>query len=62
MIDGFLLFNQPGTRNFYVTYNNEVVFDATYFAAKNGYSDNLVAVIVSRREIWLIGERTTEIW
>lgn len=62
MIDGFMLFNQPGTRNFYSTYNNEMVFDALYFAAKNGYSDKLVTVIVTRREIWLIGERTTEIW
>lgn len=62
VIDGFLLFNQPGTRNFYVTYNNEVVFDSTWFAAKNGYSDNLVSVIVTNREIWLIGERTSEIW
>lgn len=62
IVDGFMLFNQPGTRNFYSTYNNEIVFDALYFAAKNSYSDNLVAVIVTRREIWLIGERTTEIW
>lgn len=62
MIDGFMLMNQPGTRNFYTTYTNEIIFDATYFAAKNGYSDNLVSVIVSLREIWLIGERTTEIW
>lgn len=61
-VDGFLLFNSPGTSNFYSTYNNEVVFDALYFAAKNGYSDNLVTLIVTRREVWLIGERTTEIW
>lgn len=62
ILDGFLIFNEPGTRNFYCTYNNEVVFDATYFAAKNGYSDNLVAPIVTDREIWLIGAKTTEIW
>jgi len=62
VLDGYLLFNQPGTRNFYSTYNNEVVFDALFFAAKNGYSDNLVAVAVTRREIWLIGQRTTEVW
>lgn len=61
-LDGYLLLNQPGTRNFYSTYNNELVFDATYFAAKNGYSDNLVSVIVMRREIWLLGQRTSEIW
>lgn len=62
MLDGYMLFNQPGTRNFYSTYNNEMIFDSLYFAAKNGYSDPLVSVIVTRREIWLIGERTAEIW
>lgn len=62
MLDGFTVLNQPGTQNFYSSYDNEPVFDALYFAAKNGYSDNLVTIIVTRREIWLIGERTTEIW
>jgi hypothetical protein len=62
MIDGFMVFNQRGTRNFYSTLNNEIVFDSLFFAAKNGYSDNLVTLIVTRREIWLIGEKTAEIW
>lgn len=62
VIDGFVLFNQPASQNFYSTYNNEIIFDALYFAAKNGYSDLLVTIIVTKREIWLIGERTTEIW
>jgi hypothetical protein len=62
VIDGYLILNQPGTRNFYSTYTNEIVFDSLYFAAKNTYSDNLVTVIVTRRQIWLIGQRTTEVW
>lgn len=62
IVDGYLVFNEPNTSNFYSTYNNEVIFDALYFAAKNGYSDNLVSLIVTKREIWLIGEKTTEIW
>lgn len=61
-IDGYLLFNQPGTRNFYSTYLNEIVFDSTYFAAKNAYSDNLVTLITCIRQIYLLGERTTEVW
>ena len=62
MIDGFMLFNQPGTQNWYCTYDNSIVFDSTYFTAKNGYSDLLVGIAVARRNIWVIGERTTEIW
>ena len=62
MLDGYLILNQPGTRNFYCTYNGEFVFDSLYIAAKNGFSDNLVAAVVNQRSLWLIGERTTEIW
>ena len=62
VMDGYLLFNRPGTPYFYTTYNGEVVFDATYIAGKNGAPDNLVAVVVLQRLMWLIGERTTEIW
>jgi hypothetical protein len=62
MIDGYMLFNQPDSRLFYSTYNNEITFDSLYTAAKNGYSDNLVTLIVTLRQIWLIGEKTTEIW
>jgi hypothetical protein len=62
IIDGFIVLNQPGTRNFYSTYLNQIKFDSLWSSAKNGYSDNLVSVIVTKREIWLIGERTTEVW
>src|SRR6185437_16265024 len=50
MLDGFMVFNQPGTRNFYSTYNNEIVFDALFFAAKNGYSDNLVCRLLLEKK------------
>lgn len=62
IIDGFMVLNMPETQNFYCTQENNVLFDALNFAAKNGYSDLLVTVIVTKREIWLIGKRTTEIW
>lgn len=62
IIDGFIVLNQPNTRNFQSTYLNEIVFDALFFAAKNGYSDNLVTILVTKREIWLVGERTSEVW
>lgn len=60
IMDGFMIFNRPGTRQFYVTYDNVVVFDSLWLASKNGYSDKLVSVIVTRRTLALIGERTTE--
>jgi hypothetical protein len=64
-IDGWLTFNQPGSQKFLTSplyWNGTDAFDGTYFALKDAASDNLVALIENNRELWLIGERTTEIW
>lgn len=62
-IDTFLVFNQPGTRNFYSTLSNVLTIDPTYVASKTSYPDNLQTLIVNHREIWLIGsQKSTEIW
>lgn len=62
-IDTFMVFNQPGTGNFYTTTSNVVLpFDATYFAAKAGWNDLLVCAAVLHDNIWLLGNATTEIW
>jgi hypothetical protein len=37
-------------------------FDALDIATKNGSPDPIVALIVMHREVWLIGQLTTEIW
>jgi hypothetical protein len=62
-IDGWWIFNQPGTQTFYTNAQPyAVTFNATYFANKDSSSDQLVGLIESKEELWLIGERTTEIW
>jgi hypothetical protein len=62
-LDTFLLFNQPGTRNFYSSLSNQVAFDGTYLAAKSGYPDALAGLIVMHRELWLFGnQQGTEVW
>jgi hypothetical protein len=61
-LDTFFLFNKPGTPQFYITGSLAVTFDSLDFANKESYSDILMAVVVSRREVWLIGNQTTEIW
>ncbi|OYV52525.1 MAG: hypothetical protein B7X10_00025 [Burkholderiales bacterium 21-58-4] len=62
-IDTYLYFNKPGTPQFYSTYSEQIVpFDGLYFANKTGYADNLVRAVTMHREIWLIGEVSTEIW
>lgn len=61
-LDTFFLFNVPGTPQFESSLSLSTTFDPLYFANKSAYSDLLVAMIVIKREIWLIGDRTTEIW
>ena len=34
----------------------------SFFALKDGATDNLVAVMENKELLWLIGEKTTEIW
>lgn len=62
-LDSFLLFNQPGTKNFYSTLSNETSIDPEYIAAKTGYPDLLQTLGVVNRQLWLLGaQRSSEIW
>src|SRR5574337_132474 len=64
-IDGWFIFQQPGTQKFYtspVYWNGSAPLDGTYYALKDDAPDNLVAIIENGRQLWLIGEATTEPW
>lgn len=61
-LDTFFIFNRPGTRNFYISLSNSTTFDPLYLAGKVGYADNLATIEVMHRELWLIGEKSTEVW
>lgn len=61
-VDGYMLFNRPGTRQWYISLLNQTDFDSLDFASKSGATDNLVAVASTRRNVFLFGENTTEIW
>ena len=62
-IDGWWIFNQPGTQTFYTNYPQYGTgFSGSYFALKDAAADNLVAVFENKEELWLLGDKTTEIW
>lgn len=61
-LDTYFLFNQPGTTQFYWSDSLAVTFNALNIAGKTSSPDLLVTLVVANREIWLIGDRTTEIW
>lgn len=63
MIDGWFVFNQPGTQGFYTPISPySITFGNAYYALKDSSSDNLIAHAAHKELLWLIGERTTEIW
>jgi hypothetical protein len=63
-IDGWLIFNQPGTQNFYTTAPTPytVTFSGAFFAKNDTSSDNLITLMENNRELWLVGERHSEVW
>lgn len=69
-VDTYLLFNRPGTSQWYISFSNAdytmfttgVAFDPLDIAAKTGYPDFIAGLMVMHREVWLIGTLTTEIW
>ena len=62
-LDGYFIINRVDTGRFYLSaLNDGTSWDALDFATAEGAPDNLVAVKVSNRRVWLYGENTIEIW
>ena len=63
-IEGWLICNQPGTRTFFTTGPTpyQIIFPPTFYSLKDSSTDNLITLYENNRELWLIGERTSEVW
>ena len=64
-IDGWLLFNKPSTQVFYTSplyWDGVKAFDGSFYALKDTNTDNIVSMLETNRELWILGERSTEIW
>lgn len=63
-IEGWLIFSEPNSRTFFTNAATPytLLFDGGFYALKDSSSDNLVTLFENNRELWLVGERTTEIW
>lgn len=70
LLDTFYIFNVPATNQFFISVSNADfallstvgAFDPLDIAAKSGFNDPIVGIAVVHRELWLIGNRTTEVW
>ena len=60
--DGYFVFNKMGTGQFQISQLYGTTIAALDFATAEGAPDNIVSLIVDHRELWLLGENTTEIW
>lgn len=63
-IEGWLIGNKVGTRTFVTTGPTPytLLFPPSFFALKDSSTDNLVTLQENNRELWLVGERTSEVW
>lgn len=62
-IDGYFVFNEPNSQKFWVTaLLDGTSVDPLDFASAEGSPDDLVALIVDHREVWLFGQTSVEVW
>lgn len=61
-VDGYNIYNQPGTYNWACTDLNSGLSTSALYGAANGYPDDIVSLIVDRRQVYLMKEVTTEVW
>jgi hypothetical protein len=62
IVDNFFVYNNPGTQQFGATAVLSPISAATSFSSKDGAPDDLVTLIVDHREIYLLGETSSEVW
>lgn len=70
LLDTFFIFNRPNTNQFYISISNADftllstvgAFDPLDIAAKAGFNDPIQCIVSVHRELWLIGNLTSEVW
>jgi hypothetical protein len=69
-LDTFFVFNRPDTNQFYISLSQVdftmltggTAFDPLDIAAKSGSADPIVSILTYQKQLWLIGQLTSEIW
>jgi hypothetical protein len=62
-LDGYFIFNEPNTQKIWVTQLLDgTSVDPLEFASAEGNPDNVVAIFVDHREVWVYGTNSTEVW
>lgn len=61
-VDTFLVFAKPDSTEWYISDSGTVTFSILSQANKASYPDNIVAIICNIRNVWLLGDQTSEVW
>ena len=61
VVDNYIIYNEQNTQN-WATTSVGVTTSPALYGAKDGSPDNLNALVVDRRQVFLLGEVTTEVW
>jgi hypothetical protein len=62
-IDGYFVFNEPNSQKIWVTsLLDGLSVDPLEFASAEGSPDEVAAIFVDHREVWVFGTNSTEIW
>jgi hypothetical protein len=62
IVDNYFVYNRPGTQQFGASGVLSPISSGLSFSSKDGAPDDLVTLIVDHREIYLLGETSSEVW
>jgi len=62
IVENYFVYNRPDTQQFGASAVLSPISAALSFSSKDGAPDDLVTLIVDHREIYLLGETSSEVW
>jgi hypothetical protein len=62
VVDNYFVYNRPNTQQFGASSPLSPISPSLSFSSKDGAPDNLVSLIVDHRELYLLGEVSSEVW
>jgi len=62
VVDNYFVYNRPNTQQWGSSNILSPISSQLAFSSKDGAPDNLVSMIVDHREVYLLGETSSEVW
>lgn len=62
VVDNYFIYNKPDSQLWGATDLLSIISNPLSYGSKDGSPDDLVTIIVDRREVYLLGEMSSEVW